>query len=134
MRSSDWSSDVCSSDLEETRPIMLELFAERFSRGRNRANLKKVRRQLLALAAIMPDLLDNAAAIAKSGHVPVQIDPASFEKLADIRRARQPVKGPVARSEEHTSELQSLMSISYAVFSLKQKNTANNTNHRRSKS
>src|SRR3546814_2797052 len=50
---------------EETRPIMLELFAERFSLGRNRANLKKVRRQLLALAAI--------------------------------------------RSEEHTSELQSLM-------------------------
>ncbi|WP_422062362.1 ABC1 kinase family protein [Sphingopyxis sp.] len=81
---------------EETRPIMLELFAERFSLGRNRANLKKVRRQLLALAAIMPDLLDNAAAIAKSGHVPVQIDPASFEKLAAIRRASQPVKGPVA--------------------------------------
>src|SRR3546814_2182728 len=117
---------------------MLELFAERFSLGRNRANLKKVRRQLLALAAIMPDLLDNAAAIAKSGHVPVQIDPASFEKLAAIRRASQPVKGPVAaalivsaallanqswllasvRSEEHTSELQSLMRISYAVFCL----------------
>src|SRR3546814_17491585 len=75
---------------------MLELFAERFSLGRNRANLKKVRRQLLALAAIMPDLLDNAAAIAKSGHVPVQIDPASFEKLAAIRRAIQPVNGPGA--------------------------------------
>src|SRR3546814_7690857 len=75
---------------------MLELFTERFSLCRNRANLKKVRRQLLALAAIMPDLLDNAAAIAKSGHVPVQIDPASFEKLAAIRRASQPVKGPVA--------------------------------------
>src|SRR3546814_1578662 len=99
----------------------------------------------------MPDLLDNAAAIAKSGHVPVQIDPASFEKLAAIRRASQPVKGPVAaalivsaallanqswvlasvavalaglvllltwRSEEHTSELQSLMRYSYAVSCL----------------
>src|SRR3546814_3342888 len=31
--------------------------------------------------------------------------------------------GPPARSEEHTSELQSLMRISYAVFCLKQKNT-----------
>src|SRR3546814_4409836 len=31
------------------------------------------------------------------------------------------------RTEEHTSELQSLMSISYAVFCLKQQNTSNNT-------
>src|SRR3546814_1969815 len=30
---------------------------------------------------------------------------------------------PIARSEEHTSDLQSLMRISYAVFCLKQKNT-----------
>src|SRR3546814_1732019 len=33
---------------------------------------------------------------------------------------------PITRSEEHTSELQSLMRISYAVFCLKKKN---NTNH-----
>src|SRR3546814_9202806 len=32
--------------------------------------------------------------------------------------------GPAARSEEHTSELQSLMRISYAVFRLKKKNTS----------
>src|SRR3546814_1670981 len=32
-----------------------------------------------------------------------------------------------SRSEEHTSELQSLMRISYAVFCLKKKNTLNNT-------
>src|SRR3546814_2394037 len=32
---------------------------------------------------------------------------------------------PVRRSEEHTSELQSLMRISYAVFCLKKKNTTN---------
>src|SRR3546814_4824623 len=35
--------------------------------------------------------------------------------------ARQPSPRPRARSEEHTSELQSLMRISYAVFRLKQK-------------
>src|SRR3546814_7176075 len=40
-----------------------------------------------------------------------------------IRRAQQPVGD---RSEEHTSELQSLMRISYAVFCLKQKKTQNN--------
>src|SRR3546814_1011292 len=44
------------------------------------------------------------------------------------RRCRRPVAGGAAgdpRSEEHTSELQSLMRISYAVFCLKKKN--NNT-------
>src|SRR3546814_9150553 len=35
---------------------------------------------------------------------------------------------PAARSEEHTSELQSLMRISYAVFCLKKKNTRHRTN------
>src|SRR3546814_7812656 len=37
---------------------------------------------------------------------------------ADLRKAMGPAK---TRSEEHTSELQSLMRISYAVFCLKQK-------------
>src|SRR3546814_5305948 len=36
-------------------------------------------------------------------------------------------KPPSCRSEEHTSELQSLMRISYAVFCLKKKKTKNNT-------
>src|SRR3546814_3475427 len=36
---------------------------------------------------------------------------------------RQPCRGPDRRSEEHTSELQSLMRISYAVFCLKKKIT-----------
>src|SRR3546814_6693810 len=36
---------------------------------------------------------------------------------------------PQGRSEEHTSELQSLMRISYAVFCLKKKKTQNNTKH-----
>src|SRR3546814_10446190 len=41
--------------------------------------------------------------------------------------AGQSVVGGGARSEAHTSELQSLMRISYAVFCLKQKLRANNT-------
>src|SRR3546814_7923044 len=40
------------------------------------------------------------------------------------------ISGPAARSEEHTSELQSLMRISYAVFCLKKKKiTQHNTHH-----
>src|SRR3546814_3415773 len=41
---------------------------------------------------------------------------------AAVRRARQRNRHQAARSEEHTSELQSLMRISYAVFCLKKKN------------
>src|SRR3546814_14484888 len=44
--------------------------------------------------------------------------PASTESARSGHRARS-----LARSEEHTSELQSLMRISYAVFCLKKKNT-----------
>src|SRR3546814_3706262 len=40
-----------------------------------------------------------------------------------------PFRMPVQRSEEHTSELQSLMRISYAVFCLKQNNTHTNYKH-----
>src|SRR3546814_7225149 len=48
-------------------------------------------------------------------------------------RARRPIQGEFsARSEEHTSELQSLMRISYAVFCLKKKKTRKN-NHNRCK-
>src|SRR3546814_9585201 len=53
---------------------------------------------------------------------------------AGIRqRVRDPCVSCFVRSEEHTSELQSLMRISYAVFCLKKKNnkyTNNNTNER----
>src|SRR3546814_7541642 len=46
----------------------------------------------------------------------------------DHRQGRQAASRPrAARSEEHTSELQSLMRISYAVFCLKKKNNNNKT-------
>src|SRR3546814_2649116 len=52
-------------------------------------------------------------------------DPARCAAEQD-RRPEAPVDGSLeARSEEHTSELQSLMRISYAVFCLKKKNNEN---------
>src|SRR3546814_3989019 len=45
------------------------------------------------------------------------------------RHCRNPVRAGPARSEEHTSELQSLMRISYAVFCLKKKKDTQNTEH-----
>src|SRR3546814_5113163 len=45
-------------------------------------------------------------------------DPLAIETIGEMQK-----QGRMERSEEHTSELQSLMRISYAVFCLKKKNT-----------
>src|SRR3546814_8298936 len=93
MRISDWSSDVCSSDLA-TRLSSPTAMRRRHERVRN-----PVLRRLCA---------DHPAA--------AQRDPCD-EQLVRRRPPRA-----CQRSEEHTSELQSLMRISYAVFCLKKKN------------
>src|SRR3546814_19951510 len=54
----------------------------------------------------------------------------SWEGLLALRAAESSARtGSPPRSEEHTSELQSLMRISYAVFCLKKKKTIQNNNH-----
>src|SRR3546814_5790499 len=59
-----------------------------------------------------------------------QVDPERLAKLAAGVTVGENRYGPIAatldRSEEHTSELQSLMRTSYAVFCLKKKNTDTN--------
>src|SRR3546814_279249 len=59
--------------------------------------------------------------------VPRHIDKTEQERIANVEeiqllRTSRRVRGACQRSEEHTSELQSLMRISYAVFCLKKKN------------
>src|SRR3546814_10302008 len=83
MRISDWSSDVCSSDLVIGRIIAVIAIAVGIGIG---------------IIIIIIGATGIAPAIAGAGHV------------------------TIIRSEEHTSELQSLMRISYAVFCLKKKN------------
>src|SRR3546814_6490191 len=48
--------------------------------------------------------------------------------MAQVSRVQFELRKQIKRSEEHTSELQSLMRISYAVFCLKQKKTKNTKN------
>src|SRR3546814_1692995 len=91
MRISDWSSDVCSSDLAQR------------------------------LDALIPDLVAN-------GPSQDEVDRAVTSVVANRIKGLEQVGGfggkAVAlaeRSEEHTSELQSLMRLSYAVFCLKKK-------------
>src|SRR3546814_6876378 len=97
MRISDWSSDVGSSDLVHVRPR-----AEGCARHRPGA-----RKALLRFGKYRAPRQDMVQA---------RRGPPESVPLCE-RRSR---KG-AARSEEHTSELQSLMRISYAVFCLKKK-------------
>src|SRR3546814_1320462 len=114
MRISDWSSDVCSSDLSGTRRAGLRdsaagrVFTDRCCR------LERLDERLAAL----PHHDQDAPARSDREHRR-QGPPAADPRL----RRRQMAAG---RSEEHTSELQSLMRISYAVFCLKKKTKTHN--------
>src|SRR3546814_8958996 len=120
MRISDWSSDVCSSDLRG--PQQRQLGVEPRPA---RADLRRVRFAMHApLATWFPlEMLDGIGDVA-----PLPIEARRLQRLvenatgwADERRTGEilVVARLFARSEEHTSELQSLMRISYAVFCLK---------------
>src|SRR3546814_3263437 len=114
MRISDWSSDVCSSDLNANAE---SLVAQSF-----RDSLSTTEEMLTppaspaALDRTIEDA-DNAIADARR-----QLGEHDFWPLRDAAEAMAQEAG---RSEEHTSELQSLMRISYAVFCLKKKNKRN---------
>src|SRR3546814_2275423 len=130
MRISDWSSDVCSSDLVDGLEVVhIEVehragSAVAFLESGHAAELAdegaavQHRRQgilvgeLLEIANPLVRLLELLA----QG---VDVRHELLQRLAHLRRE-------LGRSEEHTSELQSLMRSSYAVFCLKKK--TNNTN------
>src|SRR3546814_1136402 len=120
MRISDWSSDVCSSDLRS--PIRAEH-----------------RKGYRAWTGAMGDAADTKVWAARPMPLP-PIGPAAWDARshprcavieahrahrcsfpAGLRAVSSPRFHRAARSEEHTSELQSLMRISYAVFCLKKK-------------
>src|SRR3546814_2087497 len=110
MRISDWSSDVCSSDLYLThyvgRPSPL-YFAEHLTRHLGGAKVYFKREDL------------NHTGSHKVNNCMGQILLA--RQMGKKRIIAETGAGQHGRSEEHTSELQSLMRISYAVFCLKKK-------------
>src|SRR3546814_4748078 len=111
MRISDWSSDVCSSDLcHQPGDACLGLGAQRH-RGGAGADFRFGHFQISPLPL---------AGGVGGGRVYVHIGMVSAR--AHPQPLLQAGGEPIARSEEHTSELQSLMRISYAVFCLKKKN------------
>src|SRR3546814_1127381 len=136
MRISDWSSDVCSSDLSHLHPVpgglelagaagdvLVHLLGVRaFPRAvtDHAADVGVGVAESIAELADRDHLLDHridqADVAGKTGgglgdHVD-QLGAGLVPQLEQVRVAR-------FRSEEHTSELQSLIRISYAVFCLK---------------
>src|SRR3546814_5019801 len=89
--------------------------------------------------AMMLNMLCNLQPKKSLGEInpPVVKFAGNAQPLGSLRvvafKRLQEISGALGRSEEHTSELQSLMRISYAVFCLKKKNTKNLTPIIRSK-
>src|SRR3546814_1783215 len=126
MRISDWSSDVCSSDLaNEVWNIAGGLTAPIFHGGELRARKRAaVARYDQAFANYRQVVLQAFANVADSLHALDNDAQALQSRYAALQSADQNldlVQQSYKRSEEHTSELQSLMRISYAVFCLKNK-------------
>src|SRR3546814_10869697 len=110
MRISDWSSDVCSSDLDKlASPLALAL-------GKDISG-----RPAVVDLARMPHLLvAGTTGSGKSVGLNAMVLSLLYKASAtDVRLLM--IDPKMLRSEEHTSELQSLMRISYAVFCLKKK-------------
>src|SRR3546814_9109775 len=114
MRISDWSSDVCSSDLRHS--VRRNPFS-----GTMLNLIIPVIRNCRDLAIGSPRLNYQGALACHCRHGPV-----IQTKTGHSKTVPSGGKG-TWRSEENTSELQSLMRISYAVFCLKKKKTTSHT-------
>src|SRR3546814_9969367 len=138
MRSSDWSSDVCSSDLGAADPRGGIHRAER--RAEHPAGAEGGRPGVSARGRPNQDERTVPRSPGERGRPPRLyralkrfhlrgISPVEFS-LLDPFLWETVIQGLLfggVRSEEHTSELQSLMRISYAVFCLKKKKTTTKT-------
>src|SRR3546814_6470840 len=103
MRISDWSSDVCSSDLCGSRAASDETWTKRLIPA---ARAARTAARVPAILPVWKPALSGALT------TPAMCSTTSASAISLCRQSR---------SEEHTSELQSLMRISYAVFCLKKK-------------
>src|SRR3546814_4016041 len=117
MRISDWSSDVCSSDRRHVGPVLGADVGGDAADVHDRAATAGHHHRQHGAA-------HEEGAVEDDGHdlAPLAVTHLGERHLAaDCGVVHQDVK-----SEEHTSELQSLMRISYAVFCLKKKKTRDN--------
>src|SRR3546814_3598613 len=121
MRISDWSSDVCSSDLMK----FIETGAESPAFAITMRARRAYRERWVSMVQIFAYACGRFAASDSSDAVQIQPDARetalSHCCIMDTRQSSvptRPMAGLRRRSEEPTSELQSLLRISYAVFCL----------------
>src|SRR3546814_1910652 len=114
MRISDWSSDVCSSDLSTNRRRLNSESARSRCKFTEGTSCRKWRR--------------HRSPILCAWRRGWKYRSATLESREETDHEGKQVSGGNRgrRSEEHTSELQSLMRISYAVFCLKKKKKKDN--------
>src|SRR3546814_9203975 len=143
MRISDWSSDVCSSDLRDITALRGSLtFAWREEliesapfvkdvETKDKAKPRDVTYSMEQVAALLeaawgrPErrhvFLYTLIALSTCGRSEAILDLHDHQIDRGLIYFLDPDRDQTSRSEEHTSELQSLMRISYAVFCLKKK-------------
>src|SRR3546814_1125939 len=114
MRISDWSSDVCSSDLQRQDESMSRQYKVAVV-GATGAVGEVMLSVLAGREFPVGEIVALASERSAGGYVAFGDEEVLVHDLASF--------DPAGRSEEHTSELQSLMRISYAVFCLQKKNT-----------
>src|SRR3546814_6756979 len=125
MRISDWSSDVCSSDLGSVAFDTIALFEGHFKDHILANNI-----QSLSVSFFVPSLRKEYGGCAGNisynlrllGADPLPVGSVGPDAADYLQHMRElGIDTQLIRSEEHTSELQSLMRNSYAVFCLKKK-------------
>src|SRR3546814_6623663 len=116
MRISDWSSDVCSSDLGFWSPAHGTLWLALYLHV-----IDGMMKCAAGEMAIQHYIRDNLRSYIDGKSIPVRSK--NGEGLCDLLIRINGADCP--RSEEHTSELQSLMRNSYAVFCLQKTNKHN---------
>src|SRR3546814_7247066 len=138
MRISDWSSDVCSSDLLPgvgcqivavvgRNAVLAERAFQPVDLFPGEANAGRDDQDLVGNRAAVSERDLIAFGLKRCGGLPKPCCVLGHHARHRTMRGRRFED----RSEEHTSELQSLMRISYAVFCLKKKKQSNNTTNQR---
>src|SRR3546814_1735238 len=123
MRISDWSSDVCSSDLRSAWRRSATL-ATGWRQGWLANDLKPLLQGSARLRAVRRARIAPASRGGYYRREPAHRCPEDATTMKVVIADDEPL-----RSEEHTSELQSLMRISYAVFCLKKKTITTSGQH-----
>src|SRR3546814_4835007 len=132
MRISDWSSDVCSSDLQSlgsgfSRGLLSSSAPgargwSRSHKGDERLLPRQQRLDQLRVALRLDPPAQPAGGEDRAHLVDGGIEVLVDDDVVELVVVRHLLAGRRQRSEEHTSELQPLMRIPYAVFCLKKKN------------